>query len=194
MKIRVVGDVHGNIDSYLKVIEGTERSIQVGDMGIGFIVFPNDIPIEHRFIRGNHDNPKRCRTIKNWIPDGTFEDGIFYLGGAYSIDQAWRIEDLSWWRDEELSIPLLDIMIDKYEQYKPSIVITHDCPQVIADYMFSHHKQDSSRTRQALDKMFDIHKPDMWLFGHHHKNYEKIIVGTRFIALDELSYKNIEIS
>ena len=52
---------------------------------------------------------------------------------------------------------------------------------------------DSSRTRQALDAMFDIHKPDLWLFGHWHDSQDRNVMGTRFICLNELEYKDIEI-
>jgi hypothetical protein len=40
--------------------------------------------------------------------------------------------------------------------------------------------------------MFVVHKPEYWIFGHHHKKVEKEIDGTIFIGLDELKYGNID--
>jgi len=129
---------------------------------------PYDRMVEgnHRFIRGNHDSPEVCRNHPNWIPDGQFENDMFFLGGAFSIDWQMRMPGVSWWEDEELSIVELNAMIDKFESLKPKIVVTHDCPTKFAMLLKSHHMDDKSRTRAALDTMLEIHKPDLWVFGH----------------------------
>ena len=36
-KMRFIDDVHGKIDQYLKIIADCDESIQVGDMGVGFV-------------------------------------------------------------------------------------------------------------------------------------------------------------
>jgi UDP-2,3-diacylglucosamine pyrophosphatase LpxH len=56
----------------------------------------------------------------------------------------------------------------------------------------SQHEWDKSKTRQALDRMFEIHKPKLWIHGHHHMNLMRDIEGTRFVCLDELSFIDIE--
>ena len=33
MNIRIIGDVHGFIGNYIEIIEGVDKSIQLGDMG-----------------------------------------------------------------------------------------------------------------------------------------------------------------
>jgi len=97
--IRFVGDVHGNYRKYLSLIEGADRSIQVGDFGMGFLsrldaqhMRDQLDPIAHRFIRGNHDDPTLCRSTPHWIEDASHdeEEDIFFLGGAWSIDADWR--------------------------------------------------------------------------------------------------------
>lgn len=50
-----------------------------------------------------------------------------------------------------------------------------------------------SQTRTMLQKMFEEHKPELWIFGHHHKSKDEVINGTRFICLDELETFEIEI-
>ena len=58
----IIGDVHGKINEYLQLIKNRKHSIQLGDFGVGFVDIP-ELPINHRFIRGNHDNPEllNCR-------------------------------------------------------------------------------------------------------------------------------------
>ena len=36
MKLRVIGDVHGKIAEYLAICSECDRSVQLGDMGLGF--------------------------------------------------------------------------------------------------------------------------------------------------------------
>jgi len=201
--VRFIGDVHGKFNSYLALIGEVDKSIQVGDMGIGFgINFPKDKVIGwHMFIRGNHDNPNSCYHNERWIPDGTFfEDmSIFCVGGAWSIDWEYRQNyEMStgrkiWWPNEECSVPKLQKIIDYYEECKPDIVITHDCPAIMANEINSHYQWDKSKTRQALDRMFETHKPSVWVFGHHHIDMVRDIEGTRFICLDELQFVDIEV-
>ena len=207
--MRFIGDIHGNFDNYLALIQGAEHSIQCGDMGVGF---PGEelMPVvekNHRFIRGNHDNPKTCKDNPNWIPDGKFEiwgpatseTGIMFIGGAWSIDFEWRQRLMNqgkgevWWKDEELSVRELHTLIDLYEEKKPDIMVTHDCPTIAALALDSNHSWDKSKTRTAFDSMFEIHKPDLWIHGHHHRSVINDIKGTRFICLDEFAFIDIEI-
>ena len=93
MLIRFIGDVHGHIDAYMRV-RGNTPSFQIGDMGLGF---PNTaLPKggEHRFIRGNHDDPAACRKHPNYAGDFGYDPDcdLFYMGGAWSIDGEWRKE------------------------------------------------------------------------------------------------------
>jgi len=190
--MRFIGDVHGWMDNYVLLTTRCEESIQVGDMGAGFVKL-RPVSLKHRFIRGNHDDPEICRKSKNWIPDGTFENGMFFLGGARSIDQHRRIMGVSWWPEEELSWKELKVVIHNFQKIKPNIVVTHDCPKEIALKLNSHHQDDNSKTREALDAMLLIHKPKLWVFGHNHIDFDQVINSTRFICLDELSFVDIDI-
>lgn len=206
---RIIGDVHGKINSYSNLLIGVDNSIQVGDFGVGFfgeyreqklLDFQNTNP-NHMFIRGNHDDPQRCKHYPNYIPDGFVKDDIMFVGGAWSIDHAYRIEGLDWWPDEECSIEELNRIIDVYEATKPRIMITHDCPESVAYQLFIatgnsiagkvHHK---TRTGQALQTMFDIHKPDIWIFGHWHMDVDHYVKNTRFMCLNELSYIDLDMN
>ena len=114
-----------------------------------------------------------------------------YLGGALSIDREFRVEGFSWWSDEELSTPDLNTMVDVYVNTRPEIMVTHDCPESIARLMMvkvNSKLEMASRTRQALQSMFEFHQPVVWLFGHWHESLDKVVDGTRFICLAELEH------
>jgi hypothetical protein len=199
--VRFIGDVHGYYKRYRNVIRPVKNSIQVGDMGVGFYNIkahryyanpPYDSMTRgnHRFIRGNHDNPEVCRNQSQWIKDGHYEDGMMFIGGALSIDKHLRNEGADWWADEELSVNELYALTDKYIEAKPEIMVTHDCPENIARVLFhTSMKHDyPSRTRQAFEGMFYHHKPKYWIFGHWHMSSNFEIEGTRFICLNEMEY------
>lgn len=202
-KLLLIGDVHGKWEQYAKILEKyePERSVQVGDFGIGFVpedeerleqvryAMDNFGAGNNRYIRGNHDNPQSCREDPRCIADATFEEdtGIFYLGGAWSIDHAWRTPGIDWWPDEELSMDELYAAIDVYERVKPRMVVTHECPEDIIGHMCPWYRREyPSRTRDALASMWSIHKPEKWVFGHWHTTVVNTIDDCKFICLNEL--------
>lgn len=205
--VRFIGDVHGKFARYKKLIKKCDTSIQVGDMGVGFFRQDGSPDINppydtmsrgnHRFIRGNHDNPAVCARHDFWIPDGTYENGMFFLGGAVSIDRAWRTEGYSWWSDEECSYVDLNKYIEFYAQVKPNIVVSHECPESIANQIMAAFNKvkidDASRTRQALEQMLYLHQPKLWVFGHWHHSINFMHGQTRFRCLNELEYEDIDL-
>jgi uncharacterized protein YjeT (DUF2065 family) len=180
-------------------------------MGVGFFRLPHGDPATnppydqmveggHRFIRGNHDNPGVCRRHTQFINDGTVENDTMFIGGGLSIDRPYRTEHFSWWADEELSIDQLVNLTDVYRTARPSIMVTHDCPEQIALALVQKlllpgvHKLDfPSRTRQAFQSMFELHKPKLWIFGHWHLSFDQVIDGTRFVCLAELECRDLSI-
>lgn len=194
-KYRFIGDIHGAYGRYLQMIQGCDKSVQVGDFGIGFNENPLDWidPDYHKFIRGNHDNPALCYEQPNFIPDGKFEDGVFYMGGANSIDREWRTEGIDWWADEELSYAQLSYMIEKYAEDKPEVVVAHEVPSFLTAYFNRPIFNIESRTRDAFDQMYKIHQPKLWIAGHWHFPFDKIVDSTRFVILDCDSWIDIDL-
>lgn len=194
--IRLIGDIHGDLRKYYSLRKGAEKTIQVGDFGYGFIssdIHPVFDP-NHRFIRGNHDCPTTCKMRPDWIPDGTVEDDWFFLGGAWSIDWAYRFPGVSWWDDEECSESELEMMTDVYSQVRPRVVVSHDCPSSVSKQLFidsgrlgRNAKYIRTRTGEALQRMFEIHQPDYHFFGHWHIDVSEKIKGTNFHCLGEFS-------
>lgn len=207
--IRFLGDVHGKYGPYKTFMKGCENSIQVGDMGVGFVkyfdgydreYYPNPpydnmVKGNHRFIRGNHDNPAVCKRHTQCIPDGHVEDNMMFIGGALSVDKEFRTENYNWWPDEELSYNELDGLITKYSETKPEIMVTHECPENVVPLLMNNFKRGfPSITRQAFEAMFNIHKPKLWIFGHWHRRLNEEIEGCRFVCLNELEWRDIDVS
>lgn len=201
---RIIGDTHGNWQSYLNIIEGSSQSLHVGDFGLGPIWKRN--PIEnydtekHFFIRGNHDDLRTCQEQPNYIKDGTVKnipgtsDSIMFVGGAWSIDWAYRTSGLTWWEDEELSYEELDRMISIYEVVRPKVMITHEAPEFLVHDFGVKIFDVPSRTRSAFEAMWKIHKPVLWICGHWHLEYDRVFEGTRFIVLDCDSWIDLDLN
>lgn len=185
--MKFIGDVHCKFEQYEKLIENCDQSIQVGDFGIGFPMYiPKEYNINHRFIRGNHDNPGVCRQHKNYLGEfGITDEGIFFISGGFSKDAALRIEGVDWWRDEELTFADTYHCADQYESLKPEIVVSHMCPRFIEANLFDFQKIPN-KTNQFLQSLLEIHQPKIWIFGHYHSSRDEVINQTRFICLSEL--------
>lgn len=214
MITRIIGDVHAEWNSYLKLIKDTDNefdnSVQVGDFGVGFLPpqrteemnhFLENSSKNHRFIRGNHDNPEICKTQMNgYIPDGTVDNDIMYIGGAWSIDWQYRTPGVDWWRDEECSYEELSKFIAIYENIQPRVMITHDCPTTTAYHMFVKNGTSIggkslhlTRTGEAFQRMIEIHQPELWIYGHWHHSCSMKIDNTFFVCLDELDYIDVDL-
>lgn len=208
MRLHLIGDVHGKINQYQAIIHKIpmgERSLQLGDMGLGFAGV--DLPAmlsDHKFIRGNHDAPAQCRAHPNYLSDYGYDwlTGVFHIAGACSIDRAWRIPNVSWWADEELSDGELKEAIEYFESVKPKIVVSHECPSSVTHAMFGELRGDyygaktncaGSRTALALQAMFSAWQPEQWYFAHYHQDRRIKMNGTEFFCLAELSVKTIEV-
>lgn len=202
--MRLIGDIHGKLPEYAEVIKDCDTSVQVGDFGWGFF---NEVGEEyvntlhrdgrHRFIRGNHDDPQKCRDVAvGWIADGVASSDIMYIGGAWSIDWRLRTPGISWWWDEQLSHEQFEQVSEKYNEVKPAVVITHDAPHYVASKMFfgtglCKGWHEPSHTAMCLQRMFHEHQPALWVFGHWHHTTSITIEGTKFQCLGELDYIDI---
>jgi hypothetical protein len=149
---------------------------------------------DHRYFTGNHDSPLMAAMDPHCIPHSTIHRGVFCVGGAFSIDRFRRIEGVDWWADEELATSQFYEVMDRYEQERPAVVATHDCPSSVADRVMrfgAHVHERHSRTRQALDSMLHLHRPELWVFGHWHRRVDVVLDGTHFVCLEELGILDI---
>ncbi|PHS22262.1 MAG: hypothetical protein COA84_13980 [Robiginitomaculum sp.] len=208
MKTRIIGDIHGSLHGYKNALDGCEKSIQIGDFGFGFnsprTWYDEVLSIQkgttHRFIRGNHDDPNLCKVNPAWIPDGTIENDVMFIGGAWTIDSWHRTEGINIWHDEELSYAELEVVIDTYAMMRPRVMITHDCPSSVAQKMFIDSGKSMfdgplipTRTGQALQAMFELHQPEKWIYGHWHETLQEKINGTTFTCLGICDYMDVQL-
>lgn len=148
------------------------------------------------FIDGNHENFNELYSNpeieKYGAPVHKIRDNIYHLergriyniegntfftfGGAYSIDKAYRKQNISWWPHE----------LPTNEEYKRAInslkaagnkvdyIITHTCPGEIVKLML--HKITSPEEYE-LNGFFDwiMHETEFkqWYFGHWHTDESK---------------------
>lgn len=185
----LIGDVHGKINSYWKIIQKhKKRSIQLGDFGFKkehewhLENLDSDL---HKVCFGNHDDPSFLNSPHS-LGDYSFleEYSLMSIRGAFSIDKITRTEGLDWWPNEEMSYGELSNCVDFYAEKKPKIVVSHSCPEEIRKELFGIFEK--SITSNAMQIMLSLHKPDLWVFGHHHLYKNRTINGTKFICLPEL--------
>jgi len=193
MRIRLIGDVHGLISLYARLIEDVSHSIQLGDMG--FRESYRQLgecgvdPTRHRFVPGNHDEYPHLppHALGDWGPAALAGFGFFYVRGALSVDRAWRTEGMTWWPQEELTEEQGSEALSAYRSARPDIVLSHDCPaSVLSLFLTNPMKVDPSPTGALLQGLLEAHRPRMWVFAHHHRTHQCEVAGTRFICLGEL--------
>lgn len=192
--LTLVGDVHSNVADYVRLVEDSECSVQLGDLGFDYSLLERLDPARHRFVPGNHDNyaalpPHALGDFGLWrIPGAEPEDlsgEVFFVRGAVSIDRFSRTENLDWFAQEELSDEQFAEAIRLYAEVKPDFVISHDGPSSVTRYLTNY--RSISRTNLALQRMLEIHRPKRWFFGHHHFTWGKEIEGTLFLCIGELA-------
>jgi hypothetical protein len=196
--LRIIGDVHGDAAALTEARAGHQNAIQIGDMGYGF---GHDSGLNHaitfnggvRFFRGNHDNPSRCLRHKKHLTSGWHGEGFFIVGGGMSIDYERRTAGLNWWPDEEHSARELQALVDEFDRWKPRLVLSHEGPHSITNQMFTPRWEFHSATAQALQAMFEAHQPDLWLFGHWHRDRELMQGNTLFACVGERKTRDIHL-
>lgn len=210
--LRIIGDVHGKHDKYVHLASQAEYSLQIGDLGFDYSYVDRNLDYHnHKVIGGNHDNyTKRdgqfikqpAHFLKDfglWSVPGV--EPVFYVRGGYSIDREMRVEGRDWWPDEELTYSRCMEAVDCYLTLRPKLVVAHCCPESIIPIcpfrrLSGYAPIINTRTDAMLEEMYRQHQPDMWIFGHYHIDWDHTHTRpetghkTRFICLNELSYKD----
>lgn len=148
------------------------------------------------FVDGNHENFSRLNNLPQIemfgdkvgkVSDSIFhllrgkvyaidENKFFCMGGAKSIDKAHRIENISWWKEEEPNFKELDHGLENLEKHDREVdyIITHTAPTEIVKELgkiTGHHFGDKL---ENLNKFFDFIcsavKFKKFYFGHFHED------------------------
>lgn len=196
MLCTLVGDIHGKVN----LIKWDSQSpiIQIGDFGFKdtYQLIKDVPPTDLLILGGNHDEYPVLQTLPNYLGNYGIIPGTektFFCRGAWSIDRAWRTEGVSWWPEEELTYAEGSKMLDLYEQIKPEVMITHDCPNYLKQCMFQANAYQN-RTGIFLNQCLDIHIPKRWYFGHWHvdKHFRWGDICD-FICLDEGTHLEVDL-
>lgn len=158
--------------------------------------FLKELPAAILFIDGNHENFDLYRDIPYVSPfyggkAQKLADNVYHLlrgevytiqgktfftmGGATSIDKAYRRERISWWPQEIPSYQEWEhafTTLDKYN-WNVDYVITHTCP----DVFLQNRKDfdvwpDGCPVRQMLNRIEQQLTYGWWYFGHYHEIYD----------------------
>lgn len=193
--ITVIGDVHGKIDLYWKILNKVKSgsSIQVGDFGFRkhHTWHLKNIADNHKVLFGNHDDYTFLNEKHSLGNYTIINSAIMVIRGGFSIDRSQRIFGIDYFSNEELNCSEQNDIIEVYERVKPKIVITHESPKFLVDNFVS-YVEAYSNTCRFLQYLYEVHQPDLWIFGHYHTDYNKIIDKTNFICLAELSTYEIK--
>lgn len=178
----------------------------------------NNIDIRIIGIRGNHDNPEMYREFPitdatapygyisehiSYAPDGLVDtfDGvrIAFLGGAYSVDRAYRTVNVDYWEDEVVDLDKVYALNDETFD----VFVSHEPPSQVS-YTFNGGTRlplwDTETPRQyalAIGDMLDKVKPKVTVTGHMHlfqKRRFSYADGTEFLSvtLDHGHYRHYE--
>lgn len=105
---------------------------------------------------------------------------IFCMGGARSVDKEYRVEHISWWKEEMPSREEMERAIAALEQnnWRVDYVITHCAPRSVQTLLASWYENDPMVS--FLDRVCSDLTFKRWFFGHYHVDKQ---VNEQFIAL-----------
>jgi len=109
---------------------------------------------------------------------------ILFIGGANSIDAAWRTPGHDWFHNETISLG----DVERLPNTQIDIVISHTCPHEFTlkkDFYDGAKFKDPSM--DALSLVLDKYKPKKWYFGHFHMHDQGIYNNTRWCCLNMAS-------
>lgn len=188
-------------------MQNVDTIVQLGDFGYNFdrnviasisAWLDRDEGHQWFWLDGNHDEHNYIEEtiLKGDFPGYPvphFHDRMFYchrgsittigdvtcmfMGGAYSIDKAYRHPGISWWPQE--MIRQSDIMraLENAEGKKIDVMFTHDTPpsEFVDQWLKSQgYKIDpySTANREALGHVVDSVRPQHLYHGHYHWRYD----------------------
>ena len=146
-----------------------------------------------KWIDGNHEdfwslNQRESDEMEPgiiYMPRGSYDvlpDGrtILYMGGAASIDKAWRTMGIDWFPEETITQKDLTDLPD----IKVDIIISHTCPvELVEELQKNYPDKPLEPSNYALTELWNYYNPSLWVFGHWHQYLEKTIRNTKFYCL-----------
>ena len=181
----------GDFGWYPRMEWGAKFIEQVSDMA-------QTAAIPFYFVDGNHEDHQnlphsadQVQELAPWLfymPRGhSFQIGdtnILGLGGAVSVDKAYRTEFVDWFPEEVASFSDINRAM---EWDDVDIVVAHDVPTgVELDLWYpvtEEIQQKCERHRQAMWMVRDSLKPSHWIAGHYHQRTTQQLEETEVVVL-----------
>lgn len=119
---------------------------------------------------------------------------ILFIGGADSVDKAYRKRGLSWWAEEILTekdyawLLANSLTITSYD-----IVCAHTCPSefniagTLKQGTGLYADKFTDPTRDVLSKVLNVVNPSYWFFGHWHLYQQGAYAGVQWTALNTIT-------
>lgn len=134
------------------------------------------------WLRGNHScaddlncltpdyKPLEIQDGITYCPFGTVLTingyNVLFCGGAESTDKQYRIEGVSWWRDEIITQKDMDHLPERDDI---DVVLSHTIPRGFFPYMPINGERYNDPSTMALQIVLEQYKPKSWASGHFHK-------------------------
>lgn len=106
---------------------------------------------------------------------------ILVIGGAYSVDKDYRLNNgYRWFKDEQLTAKEKKEILEKYSGKHIDIILSHTCPLKYEPKETFFKFVDQSKVDKSMEKFLDIVENridyDKWYCGHYHieKKIDKI--------------------
>ncbi len=200
--LMLISDVHGQFEVVNKQIEHAEKVLKktvseviiLGDVGIFepgladfFIKEGQRFPRPVSFIEGNHEDfnqfgslVARYSEYLTHLPKASIQKKLGYsflcLGGSAYMDSL-NTPMLSEIRSHEIERCL------GFDRTSVDILLTHDCPTGIGVPNTEGLEHYGPPGFPGSDKLLAHFSPRLWIFGHHHKWFQKEIGSSRFFGL-----------
>ena len=199
MRFTLVGDLHGELTAkhLLNGLFGSQAVLQVGDLDIdpGYTRWTMQTDgIWRGFIDGNHEHfpslqldapkPYMITPGLHHVPRAWVSGRTMFIGGANSIDAAFRTPGRSWWPEEGIS-QRQHMRAVSYDG-QIDTVVAHTIPGRFNKMMLSpgcipFNTPDGA----ALNDIYEHFKPKRWFCGHWHHSKDILTRdGCRIVALD----------
>jgi len=209
-----IGDTHGVsllFSLLLKSLKKDTTYIHVGDVGLGFVDYNQDIALLTRInhllilqnnelllLRGNHDNPNfwnldlKLSNVK-LVKDYEVLDNHLFIGGAISVDRTLRTINKDYWENEKI------IEKDVTNLKGIEVVVTHSKTKIQPPYTINNFIKEISKKDKSLlieldeeqEYLTKVYKDlsvnndiKLWINGHFHNSNTTYFEKTKFVTLD----------
>lgn len=201
MRVLLLGDTHGNTGWVRELALPIANSVsadaifQLGDFGYWdtggeFVNTVSRSSIPFYFIDGNHENHPRLPVERgkvvnltgnlHYVPRGSVLnwDGVKVLavGGAHSIDRAYRTPGIDWFPEEDISEEDVRFAVSSLTC---DVMLAHDAPSTAKlplvtpyDAVWRAELPACEANRERVSVIVDAVKPSLYVHGHYHSKWD----------------------